>query len=92
MLTVSEIKWLVTHSGRFHADEVMASVILTKVFPAAEIRRTRAADWITPASDRVIYDVGGAYDASARIFDHHQQVITGKATGRVTAPYAGCVS
>lgn len=37
MLTVPEIKWLVTHSGGFHADEVMASVILTKVFPAAEI-------------------------------------------------------
>ena len=44
MLTVPEIKWLVTHSGGFHADEVMASVILTEVFPAAEIRRTRATD------------------------------------------------
>jgi len=69
MITVSEIKWLVTHSGGFYADEVMASVILTKVFPAAEIRRTRAVDWITPASDRVIYDVGGTYDAAAGIFD-----------------------
>lgn len=73
MMTVPEIKWLVTHSGGFHADEVMASVILTKVFPTAEIRRTRAADWITPASDRVIYDVGGAYNAAAGIFDHHQR-------------------
>lgn len=44
MITASEIKWLVTHSGGFHADEVMASVILTEVFPAAEIRRTRATD------------------------------------------------
>ncbi len=60
MTTLPAIKWLVTHSGGFHADEVMASVILTKVFPAAEIRRTRAVDLITPASDRVIYDVGGA--------------------------------
>lgn len=43
------------------------------MFPAAEIQRTRATDWITPASDRVIYDVGGAYDAAAGIFDHHQR-------------------
>jgi uncharacterized UPF0160 family protein len=73
IITVSEVKWLVTHSGGFHADEVMASVILTKLFPAAEIRRTRETDWITPADDRVIYDVGGAYDAAAGIFDHHQR-------------------
>jgi uncharacterized UPF0160 family protein len=35
--------------------------------------RSRAPDWITPASDRIIYDVGGAYDAEAQIFDHHQR-------------------
>ncbi|KKC38046.1 metal-dependent hydrolase [Devosia epidermidihirudinis] len=65
--------FLVTHSGGFHADEVMSSVILTKLFPAAQIVRTRAAEWIAPAADRIIYDVGGAYDAEARIFDHHQR-------------------
>ncbi len=73
MVHSAEIKWLVTHSGGFHADEVMASVILTKVFPEAEIRRTREVDWITPGPDRLIYDVGGAYDAAAGIFDHHQR-------------------
>src|SRR6218665_2751074 len=35
--------------------------------------RSRAPQWITPAGDRIIYDVGGAYDASAAIFDHHQR-------------------
>ncbi|WP_380054325.1 MYG1 family protein [Falsihalocynthiibacter sp. SS001] len=65
--------FLVTHSGGFHADELLSSVILTRLFPEAEIVRTRDPKWITPAADRVIYDVGGNYDAEARIFDHHQR-------------------
>lgn len=67
------ITHLVTHSGGFHADELLSSVILTKLYPEAEIVRSRAPEWITPASDRIIYDVGGAYDAAAQIFDHHQR-------------------
>lgn len=67
------ITHLVTHSGGFHADELLSSVILTKLYPEAEIVRSRAPEWITPTSDRIIYDVGGAYDAAAQIFDHHQR-------------------
>jgi uncharacterized UPF0160 family protein len=65
--------YLVTHSGGFHADELLSSVILTRLFPQARIVRSRSPEWITPATDRIIYDVGGAYDAEARIFDHHQR-------------------
>lgn len=65
--------FLVTHSGGFHADELLSSVILTRLFPAAEIVRSRDPKWITPAQDRVIYDVGGIYDADKNIFDHHQR-------------------
>jgi uncharacterized UPF0160 family protein len=65
--------FLVTHSGGFHADELMSSVILTRLFPQARLVRSRAPEWITPAADRIIYDVGGAYDAEAQIFDHHQR-------------------
>ncbi|MET3924220.1 MYG1 family protein [Devosia sp. 2618] len=65
--------FLVTHSGGFHADELLSSVILTRLFPAARIVRSRAPEWITPGSDRIVYDVGGAYDAAAQIFDHHQR-------------------
>ncbi|MFC6446627.1 MYG1 family protein [Shinella zoogloeoides] len=65
--------FLVTHSGGFHADELLSSVILTRLFPAARIVRSRAPEWITPAGDRIIYDVGGAYDPAAGIFDHHQR-------------------
>ena len=65
--------YLVTHSGGFHADELLSSVVLTRLFPEARIVRSRAPEWITPGSDRIIYDVGGAYDAAAQIFDHHQR-------------------
>lgn len=65
--------FLVTHSGGFHADELLSSVILTRLFPQAKIVRSRAPAWITPAADRIIYDVGGSYDAPAGIFDHHQR-------------------
>ncbi|MBP2550927.1 uncharacterized UPF0160 family protein [Neorhizobium galegae] len=66
-------QFLVTHSGGFHADELLSSVILTRLFPEARLVRSRAPEWITPESDRIIYDVGGAYDAGAGIFDHHQR-------------------
>ena len=65
--------YLVTHSGGFHADEVFSTVILTRLFPQAQLVRSRAPEWITPGPDRIIYDVGGAYDADAGIFDHHQR-------------------
>lgn len=65
--------FLVTHSGGFHADELLSSVVLTRLFPLARIVRSRAPDWISPGTDRIIYDVGSAYDAEDRIFDHHQR-------------------
>jgi len=65
--------FLVTHSGGFHADELLSSVILTRLFPQARLIRSRAREWITPGVDRIIYDVGGKYDAIAQIFDHHQR-------------------
>jgi uncharacterized UPF0160 family protein len=65
--------FLVTHSGGFHADELLSSVVLTRLFPEARLVRSRASQWITPGADRIIYDVGGAYDAAALVFDHHQR-------------------
>lgn len=67
------IAHLVTHSGGFHADELLSSVILTRLFPQARIVRTRDADWTSPAPDRVIYDVGRDHDPARLIFDHHQK-------------------
>ncbi|HIP22590.1 MAG TPA: MYG1 family protein [Rhodobacteraceae bacterium] len=67
------ITHLVTHSGGFHADELLSSTVLTRLFPQAELLRSRDRQWVTPAADKIIYDVGGAYDGNAQIFDHHQR-------------------
>jgi uncharacterized UPF0160 family protein len=67
------ITHLVTHSGGFHADELLSSVILTRVFPNATLVRSRDSAWTTPAPDKIIYDVGRDYNAAAQIFDHHQR-------------------
>ena len=67
------ITHLVTHSGGFHADELLSSVILTRLFPDATIVRTRDDEWITPGAGKIIYDVGRDYDADQFIFDHHQR-------------------
>lgn len=67
------ITQLFTHSGGFHADELLSSVVLTRLFPDAKLLRTRDRGLITPAADKIIYDVGGSYDAEAQIFDHHQR-------------------
>lgn len=67
------ITHLVTHSGGFHADELLSSVILTRLFPEAQLLRSRDAAAITPDESKIIYDVGRDYDASRQIFDHHQR-------------------
>lgn len=67
------ITHLITHSGGFHADELLSSVVLRQLFPQAELKRTRDRQWFTPAADKIIYDVGGSYNAEQQIFDHHQR-------------------
>ena len=67
------ITHLVTHSGGFHADELLSSAVLTRLFPQAELLRSRDRQWVTPAAHKIIFDVGGAYDGEAQIFDHHQR-------------------
>ncbi|MBR9844477.1 MAG: MYG1 family protein [Rhodobacteraceae bacterium] len=79
------ITHLVTHSGGFHADELLSSVILTRLFPEAEIVRSRDAAWIAPGAGKIIYDVGRAYDPEAGIFDHHQRPTPEREDGK---PYS----
>ncbi|MBO0345940.1 MYG1 family protein [Roseibium sp. CAU 1637] len=67
------ITHLVTHSGGFHADELLSSVVLTRLYPQAELKRSRDRQLIAPAAEKIIFDVGGAFDAEAQIFDHHQR-------------------
>lgn len=57
-------KNLVTHNGKFHADDVFASVIMTRLFPTLTIVRTRD-ETMTGDQSNFVYDVGGGE------FDHH---------------------
>lgn len=79
------ITHLVTHSGGFHADELLSSVILTRLFPHAHLVRSRDKHWISPAPEKIIYDVGGDYDVTAQIFDHHQRLSPQRSDGQ---PYS----
>lgn len=79
------VSHLVTHSGGFHADELLCSVVLTRLFPDASLIRSRDEVWTKPAPDRIIYDVGHTYDAQMQVFDHHQRPIPLRADGQ---PYS----
>lgn len=71
----------ITHSGVFHADEVMATVILSKVFTDLRVLRTfKVPEDI--ADDAIVYDIGFGK------FDHHQKGGNGKRENGV--PYAAC--
>lgn len=72
---------LVTHGGVFHADEVMATVILSKVFENVTVCRTfKVPEELS--DDVIVYDIGyGQYD-------HHQK--GGNGIRKNGVPYAAC--
>ena len=55
----------ITHSGKFHADEIMATVILNKIMPVNLLRVSEVPKTIK--SDIIVFDIGGGK------FDHHQK-------------------
>lgn len=61
-----------THDGSFHADEVTACALLLlfDCIDADKVVRTR--DLAILANCDYVCDVGGIYDPSRRLFDHHQ--------------------
>lgn len=75
-----------THSGPFHADDVMA-VALIRQFVASDavVVRTRDKEVIQKAD--LVVDVGGVFDPERGRFDHHQAAYEGplSAAGMVLA-------
>lgn len=56
---------IITHSGVFHADDVLATVILALFYGAVQVLRTfKVPDNVV---NKVVYDIGGGD------FDHHQK-------------------
>lgn len=63
---------IITHSGTFHADELLAVAALELYFAGKpyEVIRTRNPEIITTGD--FVVDVGAIYDPATNRFDHHQ--------------------
>lgn len=67
---------LVTHSGKFHCDEVFGYTVLCLALglsrPGEDHRllRTRKPELIETGD--IVFDVGGCFDTQTNRFDHHQ--------------------
>jgi len=80
---------IVTHGGKFHADDVWAVSVLSILFPDCEISRTRDPA-IIEAADFAI-DVGGIWDPAHGRFDHHQKNFSATRSNGVPYASAGLV-
>jgi uncharacterized UPF0160 family protein len=80
---------IVTHGGKFHADDAWAVAVLHVLFPDAAIVRTRDPEIIATAD--VVIDVGGVWDPAAGRFDHHQKGFEGARPSGVPYASAGLV-
>lgn len=71
----------ITHAGTFHADEIFATVILSKIMP--EIKLLRVTELTGKVLENIIvYDIGGGK------YDHHQFGGNGQRENGVK--YAAC--
>ena len=81
-------KILVTHNGKFHADDIFACATLQLALERqgfrTEIVRTRDAEIIKNAD--IVFDVGGIYDHEQGRYDHHQKGGAGEHDNGI--PYA----
>ncbi len=79
---------LVTHNGKFHADDILACAVLQLILEKRgedyEVIRTRDTKIIAEAD--YVFDVGGEYDAEKNRYDHHQLGGAGKYDSDI--PYA----
>jgi uncharacterized UPF0160 family protein len=80
---------IATHSGGFHADDIVGVAVLQILFPNSRLVRTRDAEKIARADFAV--DVGGVWDPASGRFDHHQKGFSGARESGVVYASAGLV-
>ena len=80
---------IVTHGGKFHADDAWAVAVLLLLHPEAELVRTRDPAIIAKAD--VAIDVGGVWDPAQGRFDHRQKGFDGARSSGVPYASAGLV-
>ena len=73
-------KTIVTHSGRFHADDLFATAIMLEYLDGeAEVIRSVDPKVIEKAD--YVLDIGRVYDPSKNRFDHHQGTAGARSNG-----------
>ena len=55
----------VTHAGKFHADEIFATILLEEIYGEINLIRLPEVDGLN-LDNKFVYDIGGGE------FDHHQ--------------------
>jgi uncharacterized UPF0160 family protein len=80
---------IVTHGGKFHADDAWAVAVILVLHPDADLVRTRDPAIIERGD--VVIDVGGVWDPAAGRFDHHQKGFSGARQSGVPYASAGLV-
>lgn len=65
-------KILVTHDGKFHADDIMATAVLNLVYKGCIKLIRQDRENFDYAHADIVFDVGFKYDPEKNLFDHHQ--------------------
>jgi uncharacterized UPF0160 family protein len=76
---------IVTHSGSFDPDDVLAVAAIRMYLGAEEVRIIRSRDLAVIATGDWALDVGGVYDVATNRFDHHQHGVPSRENG---VPYS----
>jgi len=79
MINEKNIKTLGTHSGKFHADDVMATAIIRLLLGDIKVVRTR--------DENILNKLDFVFDIALGEFDHHQ---LDKQLRENSIPYAAC--
>ena len=84
---------IITHSGAFHTDEVMATAMLKCLFDIESITRTRNKETLTDGindEDTIVIDVGHVYDHERKSYDHHQETFNDTFSENYQIPLSSC--
>lgn len=88
---------IITHNGRFHADEIMATAMISTFANICEKIRTRDKEIIfkyregeEPKVLNFVIDVGGKYNPDNLWFDHHQQEFNDTYNEKSQIPLSSC--
>lgn len=84
---------LITHSGRFHTDEVFGTALLLQIYNIPEITRTRDEKILREAKkniNTIVIDVGREYNPEMNNYDHHQESFGDTFSEEYVIPLSSC--